>query len=67
MIRYYQLLLKNKEIGYCRIVGASDTIMTHPQVCSFKRAHEPHSFKNYYYEIVAIPSDEINNYKLLTS
>jgi len=66
MIRYYQLLLKNKEIGYCHIVGASDIIMTHSQVCSFKRANEPHSFENYYYEIVVIPLDEINKYKPLT-
>ena len=54
MTRYYQLLLKNDKTDYCSTVGNKDAIMTHKQACNFKRAHEPHFYKDYYYEIIKI-------------
>jgi len=63
MTRYYQLLLKNDKKDRCIIAGNEDVIMTHKQACNFKRACEPHSHEDYYYEIVEIK--DIENYKIL--
>lgn len=63
MTRYYQLLLKNDRTGYRGVVGRSDVIMTHKEVCKFKWACEPHSHKDYYYEIVEVK--DVENYKIL--